>query len=394
MRRFAALLMLLLAGPAATASITPGDLAADPLQVQLREAQAQAAQADARQRRIEQAAASARDQAAKLRLEQLAAAERIAAQEARISSADAEATLLARALFVQRQRLAKERAPVSSLLAGLALSGRRPPLALIAGDASVHELIKLKLLVRAIAPAIEARTAALSRELGRAEAMQAAASKARADAASGRRLLQQRMQELAALEARALQAAGQRGGEAVALGDVSLARDEEVADLQRLQADSRSARQAAAELARLGPAPLPRGPGAASLALKGYRLPVTAPVIEGVGNVGETGIRSRGISFATRRGAAVQAPSNGTLLFAGPFRDYDGVLIIDHGGGWRSVLVNVGSTLPKGSRVEAGQRIGLALGPLELQLQKSGKPVSAALIAGSSAMLSKTARSD
>jgi len=113
-----------------------------------------------------------------------------------------------------------------------------------------------------------------------------------------------------------------------------------------------------------------------------------ASLTGGLGEVSESGIRSRGITLATSRGSAVSAPANGTVLFSGPFRDFDGVVIIDHGGGWKSVLINVASSLPKGSQIGLGQRLGTALGPIEVQLLHNGSPVSAALIAGSSAMLS------
>ena len=69
-------------------------------------------------------------------------------------------------------------------------------------------------------------------------------------------------------------------------------------------------------------------------------------------------MRSRGITLATRRGTAVAAPASGKVLFAGPFRDYGGVIIIDHGGGWKSVLVNAGSRLERGAAVGIGERIG------------------------------------
>ena len=36
--------------------------------------------------------------------------------------------------------------------------------------------------------------------------------------------------------------------------------------------------------------------------------------------------------MATPRGMTVTAPADGTIRFAGPFRDYDGVMIIDSGG--------------------------------------------------------------
>jgi len=109
---------------------------------------------------------------------------------------------------------------------------------------------------------------------------------------------------------------------------------------------------------------------------------------DGLGSVSANGVRSRGIVLATRRGAPLVAPSSGTILFAGPFRDYDGVIIIDHGNGWKSVLVNAGTKLRRGVTVAIGEQLGIALGPVEIQLQHRGLAVSPALIAGSSAVLS------
>jgi septal ring factor EnvC (AmiA/AmiB activator) len=76
------------------------------------------------------------------------------------------------------------------------------------------------------------------------------------------------------------------------------------------------------------------------------------------------------------------------VRFAGPFRDYDGILIIDHGGGWMSLIVNVSTELKPGDRVQLGQPIGRALGPLQVELSQNGRRISPALIAGSSQSLS------
>jgi septal ring factor EnvC (AmiA/AmiB activator) len=112
-------------------------------------------------------------------------------------------------------------------------------------------------------------------------------------------------------------------------------------------------------------------------------------VTEGLAHVDESGVRARGITLATGRGAEVTAPGSGTVRFSGPFQDYDGVLIIDHGGGWMSLIVNVASTLRPGDRVELGQPVGRALGPLQVELSQYGRRISPALIAGSSQSLSK-----
>ena len=120
------------------------------------------------------------------------------------------------------------------------------------------------------------------------------------------------------------------------------------------------------------------------------QFPAASPVVEGLGAISDSGVIARGLTLATPRGAALTAPADGTIKFAGPYRDYDGVLIIDHGRGWMSLIVNVGSTLRAGDRVTASQAVGRALGPLQVELSQNGRRISPALIAGSSQSLSKT----
>ncbi|MDQ3479028.1 MAG: peptidoglycan DD-metalloendopeptidase family protein [Pseudomonadota bacterium] len=385
--------LLLVAGSAVVASSAPVQGRQPPLGIAVAQAKREAAAAELLRQRAERAAGEARGEAERLRLQRLAAAQAISAQEARISSADAEALLLRARLGAQRQALAREQAPVSSLLAGLAMIGRRPPLTLLAGANSPRELIKVKALVEAITPHIRARSAALATRLDEGRALEQAALAARGRAVQSRELLQRHKVELAALEARALQLAERSGAQAAGAGDVVLVREEQAALLERQGASGRRSSALAAELARLGPAPARPGAARSSPPPLNYLLPARAPISEGLGNLSDSGIRSRGVLLATRRGTPVVAPASGTVLFSGPFRDYDGLVIIDHGGGWRSILVNVGTVTARGSTVAIGERLGTALGPVEVQLQHRGRPVSAAIIAGSSALLSKDPKS-
>jgi septal ring factor EnvC (AmiA/AmiB activator) len=139
-------------------------------------------------------------------------------------------------------------------------------------------------------------------------------------------------------------------------------------------------------LARPGKA----GAGKPSLA---YSLPVAAPVTEGLGAVSDNGIRARGITLKVYAGAEVRAPADGTISFAGPFRRHDGVVIIDHGHGWMTLMTGVRTDLRKGDRVRIGDPLGRALGPLGVELSTNGTPVSAALIAGSSQIVSNGRKS-
>ncbi|MGI8705947.1 MAG: murein hydrolase activator EnvC family protein [Sphingomicrobium sp.] len=380
----------LLAGSAALAASALVQPEAVPVDLQLEQARAEATVAEAEQRRLESAAAKARDEVSRLRAEQLAAAQAIAAAEAQISAADAQARLANSQLVGQRQRLAREQAPVSSLLTGLALMARRPPVLLLADSGSAEDLVKLRLLIEATRPVILAKTASLTRELEKGSRLEQAALGARDEMLRTREELSRRRDSFARLEARAIQLAETRGAEALGAGDVALARQEQLSEVQRQSESGRSSAQLARRLAQLGPAPLPAGARArARTAPLRYLLPANAAVTDGLGAISASGVRSRGITFATRRGTALTVPASGTILFAGPFRDYDGVIIIDHGSGWKSVLVNAGSRLSRGARVRIGEPLGIALGRVEVQLQHGGEPVSPALIAGSSGMLSK-----
>jgi septal ring factor EnvC (AmiA/AmiB activator) len=120
-----------------------------------------------------------------------------------------------------------------------------------------------------------------------------------------------------------------------------------------------------------------------------YRVAVDAPVVEGLGAVSDSGVRGRGTTFAAPRGAQVSAPADAIVRYSGPFRDYDGILILDHGGGWVSLIVGVSSPLKPGAKVRIGQPLGRALGPLRVELSHKGRRFSPALIAGSSQTLSK-----
>ena len=385
---------LLLAVPLLLAASAPVEPPAETIDQALGRARAEARAADIRVRRLERIADRARGEAARLRAQQSAAAEAISAAESRISAADAERRIIAARLAARRQRLEEQQRPVASLLAGLAMMARRPPLLALASDSSMEEFVRVRLLLDASMPVIRRRTAALSAEVAEGHRLARAALASRQALARSRTELTARRREFAQLEAHALRSAALTGSAALGAGDVALAMGEDVEQLSGAAAARRSAARLAADLAALGPAPArpvpPEGrPPRPPLA---YRLPAQAPVLDGLGEVSSSGVRSRGLTLATRRGAQVAVPAAGTIRFAGPFRDYDGIVIIEHGGGWMSLLVNVSSPRPPGTRVAAGDRLGRALGPLGVELSHNGRHASPALIAGSSDTLSNGAK--
>jgi len=367
---------------------------ARPLEQALQQARAEQAAAEGETARLEKAAAQARGAAERLSAEQAAAAQAIEAAEARITAADARLRLAAAYVAAHRQQLAEQQRPVSSLLAGLAVMARRPPLLALADGGGTDDLVKIGVLLDSTLPAIRSRTRALSAQVSEGQRLESAATLARAELVTSRGQLVIRQHQFAELEQQALDQSIAAGGQALGTGDVAIAAAEQIDRLQGEQSSSRSDRALAALLESEAPAPprpfapagrQPRPPFA-------YVLPVSAPVVEGLGAVNDSGVRSRGIAFATQRGAEVSAPADAIVRYSGPFRDYDGILILDHGGGWMSLIVNVSSELRAGDKVRLGDPLGRALGSIEVQLSHDGQRFSPALIAGSSQTLSKATK--
>ena len=387
MRAAALLLIAPLLLAAGSAPVQPPAETAD---AELVRARAEAEQATKRLASLEARAKRAGDEAERLHAEQVAAAGAIEEAEARISASNASLRLAQARVALAEQRLAKRRAPLAALLAGLATMGRQPPLLTLADHGSVDEMVRVRALLDATMPIIERRSAALTAELAERRNLASAAATARGELTRDRQQLAERQQRFAELEAKASARAARLSGEAFGATDRVLASGESLesagSDAERL----REGRKAASELVALDfapPRPM-RGDSPMPPTDFAYTLPVAAPLLDGVGSVDGAGIVSRGLSFATTRGAAVMAPADGTIAFAAPFRGEDGLVIIDHGGRWTSLLLGVASDRPRGTRVKRGEPLGRALGPVSVELRRGGVPVSPALIAASSVPLS------
>ncbi len=248
----------------------------------------------------------------------------------------------------------------------------------------------MRALLDVAVPRIRAKSAALAAELADSRQLADEARQARQQLAEARATLTRRQRAFAQLETRSLERAARLDAGALGADDRMLAASSGVTALGNQWERDRAGRRLARELALLPAAPRrPFPPDSRTRATPfAFLLPVEAPVIDGLGQVSISGIRSRGTTFATRAGSPVLVPADGTLIFAGPYRRHDGIAIIDHGKGWKSLLVGVRPTLTKGTRVARGALLGRALGPLSLELSINGRPASVALIAGSSQSLS------
>jgi septal ring factor EnvC (AmiA/AmiB activator) len=128
-------------------------------------------------------------------------------------------------------------------------------------------------------------------------------------------------------------------------------------------------------------------------ALKGQvALPAVGKVERRFGARDGSGSIMQGDMVATQSGAIVTAPADGNVLYAGPFRSYGQLLILDAGDGYHIVLAGMGRlSVVSGQSVLAGEPIG-AMGEARLasnsasangsdtpelyvEFRKDGKPV-------------------
>ncbi|WP_343343937.1 peptidoglycan DD-metalloendopeptidase family protein [Sphingomicrobium sp. XHP0239] len=355
-------------------------------QDRLERLRAEAREASQRADRLEARADQARNDVARIAARRAALAGRIDALDTRLAAARIEEERLLDAIDDTRAQIALAQEPASALLAGLATLSRRPPLLTLADGGSLDEFVRTQLLVEAVVPAIDARTRAVRDRAATLAALAEELATVRTEIESEQTRLATLRTDLADAERSAGTEAADLDRAAARAGTRALAAGERGAELVDEATREAFTAEIAASLATYDSAPPP--PRSLRIAAGGpplaYRLPVDGRITAGLGSLDADGVRARGLTIAARRGAPVTAPAAGTIRFVGAFRGRDGIVILDHGDGWHSLLAGVATTARRGQRVARGERLGTARGTMLIELWDGRTPRSPALIAGSS----------
>jgi len=110
--------------------------------------------------------------------------------------------------------------------------------------------------------------------------------------------------------------------------------------------------------------------------------PASGTVALRYGETDEFGVSSKGLTLLTRPGAVVVAPFDGRVEFAGPFKGYGQILIIQHGDGYHSLLAGLDRIDEAvGDWLVAGEPVGVmgSSDPkprLYLELRHNGQPIN------------------
>lgn len=242
---------------------------------------------------------------------------RIDANERRAAVAERRLAPLLAELAAARRALDAEQRGVAELLAVLVARSRRPAALALARPSEAADSARVGILLDAMVPELRARTARLRATIARTE---------RASAAT--------LAEHATLSA---------------------ARAGMLADVKRLTATGSALATRATTLRDLMGAVAPPAPVVA-IALQ---RPLGGRAVTRFGARRADGGSELGTTYGVAAGAAVLAPAAGRVAFAGPFRTYGDIVILEHGGGVLTLLAGLGTIdVVPGDAVAAGAPVG------------------------------------
>lgn len=259
-----------------------------------------------------------------------------------------------------RASLESRRDEIAEVLAALQRAGRRAPPALIVRPEDALQSLRTAMLLGAVVPEMRARAQKLASDLGELVSLRKNISEERDRLAGDRDKLNSDRTRLAALvqERQKSQADVERDMEAERQRAATLSRQaDSLQDLiTKMEQDVKAAAKAAAA-AELKGTPVAlngkpdlgalKDPGRLSPAIafasaKGLLpMPVNGTKIRNFGGSDGVGGQEKGISIASRPGAQVTTPCDGWVVYAGPFRSYGQLLILNAGGGYHVLIAGM-----------------------------------------------------
>ncbi len=374
---------------------------------ELEAARAQQKSAAELQEKLKASIAAIGQDRSKLNQQLVDIAARVRGVESRIGDAEARLRPLDAREQEIRSSLDSRRSEIVEVLAALQRAGRRAPPALLVRPEDALQSLRTAMLLGAVVPEMRAQADRLVADLSELIGLRKTIAAERDQLAGDRDRLKADQVQLAALveERQRKQSAVEKDLEAESARAQALARQAD--DLQsligKMEQDLKSAAKAAATASLQGgrdgkpdlkalrdPARL--SPAIAFASAKGlFALPVNGVKIREFGGSDGAGGIQKGISLTARPGAQVTTPCDGWVVYAGPFRSYGQLLILNAGGGYHVLIagmerisVNIGqfvltgepvATMGTTSQVASILAANASQPVLYIEFRKDGTPI-------------------
>jgi septal ring factor EnvC (AmiA/AmiB activator) len=311
-----------------------------------------------------------------------------------------------------RLSLVARRDVLAEVLGALQRMGLNPPPALLVKPEDALSSVRSAILLGAVVPELRQQTEVLLADLKELSRVTASieAERARLTATveeqvgekkrlsllldEKNKLQEQQEAALAGERAKAAELAGKAGSLKELIASIQTQIEDVRTAEEKARRDEQERLQREAALAAM-PVPEPNrlvGPQPFSAMVKQVSLPVSGRIVRRFGEDDSNGGVMRGDTVTTQSGAIVTAPSDGEILYAGPFRSYGQLLILNAGDGYHVVLAGLGRiSVAPGQSVLAGEPVGAmseaavastsasgngnAAPELYIEFRKDGKPV-------------------
>lgn len=314
-----------------------------------------------------------------------------------------------------RGSLAKRRGVLSEVLAALQRIGFNPPPAIIVRPRDALASVRSAILLGAVVPEMRSETEILLadlKELNRVANSIAAERETLAqrvvDQLAEKKRLALLVEEKQRLETRSARIlaeeqakAGELASRAQTLRELIVSLETQIEGVRQTAAAARSAEEQRIEDARKraesgDPAASRIGSLYTFSKLHGkIALPVTGRISGRFGAADGAGGQLNGNTVQTQSNAIVTAPTDGSVLYAGPFRSYGQLLILDAGDGYHVILAGMERiSVVLGQTVVAGEPVGImgdhrlassvvmddsnAVPSLYIEFRKDGRPIDPA----------------
>lgn len=364
----------------------------------LEDAQRALEKSKSRQNTLDQRARSLGRELGQLQQAKVTAARNIQALEAKISDLKSEVADLNTAEMEKQSLLRERQTQYAHILSAIHRLSLLPPEAVIVQPLKPGDLVRTAILLRSTVPQIESQAVQLRDDL-------LALSETRNHIMESRRRLEEAQLDIDRQRAKLSALFFDRSKKQ---SDTERARKKEAARLaaltgkvnnlrdlfRKLEADRQQqfqakprrkpqepgAKKPPSEQVRAAPAATPRS---ISKARGKLPLPVIGRIAGRYGEIIRPGITRKGIRIETATAAQVVAPYDGKVVFAGNFRGYGKLLIIEHSEGYHSLLAGMDRIdgVP-GQWLLAGEPVGImeeAAGTkpsLYVEFRRKGQPIN------------------
>lgn len=337
--------------------------------------------------------------------EMIKTAKKIQNNEDRLTLMENQLTLLEKDLQKTQETFTKEDIYLIDLLAALQNLAMKPTESLLVQPLSPVEIIRSAMILRETVPYLEENAANLRAKLQNISLKKDKIEKQIAEISKQKALLQSehaRMTQLARKKSRLRNSVEIKSEQTKKNMDKLASQAQDLRDLlsklekQRLEKERKEAERRRKEevLRKLeekksddlikSETPAITNIASGFAKAKGsLPMPARGVITTRYGEQKVKGVSSKGLTVSTRAKAQVISPFDGAVVFAGPFRGYGDMIIVEHGDGYLSLLAGLGSIdVEPGQMLLAGEPVGQmpeeTNSELYIEIRKDNHPINPA----------------